>query len=101
MLPVFAAIWATPHADAADGEDGAWERRTDGDPVHIHRVIVDVMALADALPLFSAIQAAQQPSYLDGGIEFCGVGGIDRDVEDTLGGDNGSYCDIGERHIHR
>ncbi len=101
MLPVVAAIWAAPHADAADGEDGAWLRRADGDPVHIHRVIVDVVALADALPLFAAIQATQEPPDLDRGIEFCGVGGIDRDAEDTLGGDNGAYGDIGERHIHR
>src|SRR5919109_3219070 len=101
MLPVFAAIWAAPHADAADGEDGAWLRRADGDPVHIHRVIVDVVTVADALPRFAAIQAAQESPDLDRGVDFCGVGGIDRDAEDTLGGDHGAYGDIGERHIHR
>src|SRR4029079_8011196 len=73
--PVGARIRAAEEPGAADGEDAAPPPAADQHAVHVHGVVVHVLAVAHVLPVLAAVEAADDTADLDGAIDLVGLGG--------------------------
>src|SRR2546426_9114165 len=63
--PVLALIRAAEEAGAADREDRARPPASDQHAVHVHRIVVHVLAVAHVLPVLAAVEAADDAADLD------------------------------------
>src|SRR5271167_4667942 len=75
VIPVVAAVGAAPHAGASDAEYRAWPPATGQDTVHVDHVVVDVLAVAQILPMLAAIGRTDRATDLDGAIKVIGLAG--------------------------
>src|SRR2546421_12508599 len=100
--PVLAPVRAAEQARAAYGEEHPRPPPSDGHAVHLHRVVVDVLAVAHVLPVLTAVEAADDAADLDGAVQLAGVGGIGGQLQDALGRVGpGRDADLGEANGHR
>src|SRR5205823_3431645 len=83
--PVVALVRATEQAGAADGEDRSRTPARDQHAVHVHGVVVHVLPVAHVLPVLAAVETADHATDFDGAVDLVRVGGIDGQLEDTLG----------------
>src|SRR5262249_34980820 len=83
--PVPALVRAAEQAGASDGQHGARPPPPDDHAVHVHGVVVHVLAVAHVLPVLAAVQTADDAADLDGAIDLVGVGGIRRQLQYALG----------------
>src|ERR1700680_3710664 len=82
MAPVVAAIGAAEHPGAGDTEYGAWPPAAGKDAVHVDHVVVDVLAVAQILPVLAAIGRADRAADLDPGVERVGLAGAGGEHQD-------------------
>src|SRR5271154_4636598 len=73
VIPVVAAVGAAPHAGASDAEYRAWPPATGQDTVHVDHVVVDVLAVAQILPMLAAISRADSATDLDRTAQVLGL----------------------------
>jgi hypothetical protein len=70
--------------------------------VHVHGVVVHVLAVAQVLPVLAAVEAADDAADLDGAVDLVAVRGIDGQLEHALGRVGpGRHGHLGEAHGHR
>src|SRR5882672_10597907 len=97
--PVAARIRAAEEAGAPDGEDHPRPPAADEDAVHVHGIVVDVLAVAHVFPVLAAVETADDTADLDGAVELAGVGGIGGQPQHALGRVGaGRDADFGEAH---
>src|SRR5207237_3417767 len=100
--PVVAPVRTGEEPGAADGKDRPRTPARDQHAVHVHGVVVEVLPMAHVLPVLAAVEAADDPTYLDGPVDLVRVGGIDGQPQDTLGRVGpGGHGDFREAHAHR
>src|SRR5205809_7045558 len=100
--PVRALIAAGEEPGAADGQHRARTPGPDEHAVHVHGVVVHVLPVAHVVPVRAAVEAPDDTADFDGAVELVGIGGIDRELQYTLGGVGaGSHGDFEEANAHR
>src|SRR6185436_787401 len=96
-----ALIRAAEQAGPADGQNRSRPPPPDDHAVHVHGVVVHVLAVTHVLPVLAAVEAADDAADLDGAVELRGVGGIRREPEYALGRIRARrHGDVGEAHGH-
>src|SRR5262245_703178 len=99
--PVLALVRAGEQAGAPDGEHGSWTPSPDQHAVHVHGVVVHVLAVAHVLPVLATVEAADDAAHFDGAVELARIGGIRGQLQDSLGGIGaGRHRDFGEADGH-
>src|SRR5918996_3037123 len=99
--PVPALVRAAEQASPADGQDRPRSPAPDEHAVHIHGVVVHVLAMAHILPMLAAVEATDATADFDSAIDLIGIGGIGSQRENTLGRVGpGSHADFRETHRH-
>src|SRR4029077_16534426 len=71
--PVGAPVRAAEQAGAADREDGARTQARHEHTVHVHGVVVDVLAVAHVLPVLSVVEATDDAAHLDRAVDLARV----------------------------
>src|SRR5262249_30099819 len=100
--PVLSRVSAREEAGAPDGEDGSGAPSRDDHPVHVDGVVVHVLSVAHVLPVLAAVEAADDAADLDGAVDLLGIGRIDGQLQDPLGGIGAaSHRDFREADRHR
>src|SRR3954471_20014335 len=69
MPPVISAIDTAKHAGAANAEHAAWPPTTGQHAVHVQRIVVQILTVAQVLPVLAAISGAQRAADFDGCIQ--------------------------------
>src|SRR5258708_29297866 len=82
--PVPALVRAAEEAGAADRKDGPRTPAPDEHAVHIHGVVVHILPVALVLPVLTAVEASDDAADFDGAIDFSGIGGVDRPLENSV-----------------
>ena len=67
--PMVAAVGAAEHAGPADAEHRAGPPAAGQHAVHIDRVIVEILAVAQVFPMLAAVGGADGAADLDGGVQ--------------------------------
>src|SRR6266851_5462068 len=83
--PVVAAVGAGEHAGPADAEDGARPPAADQDRVHVDGVVVQVLAVAQILPMLAAVGRADGAADLDRTVEQLALAGAGVEPQHALG----------------
>src|SRR5262249_15239346 len=100
--PVRTLIGAGEESGAGDGEDRARTPAPDQDAVHVDGIVIQILAVAHALPVLAAVEAPDDAADLDGAVDLVGVGGVDGHLQDALGRiRSGRHRDLREAHGHR
>src|SRR5215469_4752821 len=73
--PMVASVGAVEHAGPPDRIDRVGPPAAGQDAVHVDRVVVDVLTMAQIFPVLSAIDRPQGAADLDRGVEQVGLGG--------------------------
>src|SRR5579875_2848092 len=74
--PMLAAVGAAEQAGAAGRIDRAGTPAADQHAVHVDRIVVDILAVAQILPVFAAIARAEDAADLDRRIDQIGIADI-------------------------
>ena len=99
MAPVVAAIDTAEHAGARNTEHGAWSPAAGEDAVHVNHIIVDVLAVAQILPMLAAVGRADRTANLDGTVEVRRLAGAGVEHQHAFRGVGaGRGRDLGEAH---
>ncbi len=61
-----ALVFAPEHPGPADAQNISGAEAAGQDAVHVHRVVVYVLAVAKVFPMFAAIPGADDTAHLDG-----------------------------------
>src|SRR5580658_5345429 len=69
VAPVVAPVIAAEHSGAADAEHGTGPPAAGQDGVHIDRVVVEILAVAEVFPVLAAVGGAEGPANFDGGVQ--------------------------------
>src|SRR5262249_34841284 len=100
--PVHALIRAAKQAGAPDREHRPRPPAADQHAVHVHGVVVHVLAVAHVLPVLTAVEASDDAADLDRAVDLVRVGGVDRELEHALRGIRaGGDGHLRETHGHR
>jgi hypothetical protein len=75
MRPVVAAVGAAPHPGAGDAEHRPRPPAARQHAVHVDHVVVDVLAVAEVLPMLAAIGRADRAADLDRTVKMVGLAG--------------------------
>src|SRR6266850_1378871 len=102
--PVFAAIRAAEETRAPDREDLTRAPAPDQHAVHVHGVVVHVLAVAHVLPVLTAVEAADDAADFDGAVDLVGIRRIGGQLQDALrrigpGGDRHFWEADGDREL--
>src|SRR5882672_4232313 len=102
--PVFAAIRAAEETRAPDREDLTGAPPPDQHAVHVHGVVVHVLAVAHVLPVLAAVEAADDAADFDGAVDLVGIRRIGGQLQDALrrigpGGDRYFWEADGDREL--
>src|SRR4051812_2776774 len=102
MPPVISAIDTAKHAGAANAEHGAWPPTTDQYAMHVQRIVVQILTVAQVLPVLAAISGAQRAADLDGCIQAVRLVDAGIEHENSLCR-IGTWCrgDLGKPHAYR
>jgi len=65
-VPMVALVFAPEHAGPADAENIPWAKAARQDTVHIHRVVVHVLAVTEVFPVFATVLGANDSTHFDG-----------------------------------
>src|SRR5918996_842737 len=96
-----ALVRAAEQASPADGQDCPRSPAPDEHAVHIHGVVVHVLAMAHVLPMLAAVEATDDTANFDSAIDLIGIGGIGSQRENALGRVGpGSHADFRETDRH-
>src|SRR6266851_1158112 len=83
--PALAAVGAREHAGPADAEDGTRPPAADQDRVHVDGIVVQVLAVAQILPMLAAVGRADGAADLDRTIEELRLAGAGVEPQHALG----------------
>src|SRR5882672_3069275 len=82
MGPVVAAIGTAPHPGASDAEHGPRTPAACQHAVHVDHIVVDVLAVAQILPMLAAVGRADRTADLDRAVEVIGLAGAGVEHQD-------------------
>src|SRR5262249_48007646 len=100
--PVAALIGADEETRPRDGENRPGTPASDQDAVHVDGIVVQVLAVAHALPALAAVEASDDAADLDGAVDLVGIRGADGHLQDTLRRVRpGRHRDLRKAHCHR
>src|SRR5437764_1967188 len=99
---MFAAIGAAEHSGTSNREHRSWPPAAGKDTVHVDHIVVDVLAVAQILPMLAAVGRADRAADFDRAVEAIGLAGAGIEHQNALRR-VGAGCgrDLGKAHADR